>query len=163
MSASFGKKIALAVVGLALGMLIMGSVVPLGMSAMQSDDVHTITHVQGASYDVKGNLDARATNVSQSGGTVDVELTDGTQTTSFTVNDGGSYTATIDGAEVDVEVEKINSDTEAQVTYSVPQDYGWSHGASNLWNILPMFAIIGLLALLAGYAMRNLDFSVSLN
>lgn len=147
------------VIALTIGAILIGNVMPVGITETTADDTYNLTQDEGTKYvvvDQKLNSTVTASSAGASA-TIELEDADGS-TVSNSVNVGETVTYSISGDEVDVTVNSVTSATPnvIDVTYDVPPDYGWDSASQSIWSLIPVFLILGALVLLAGITMRQM-------
>jgi len=141
-------KVVVAVVAL----LIVSAIVPMAMNAFFDEESATLTQDEDVTYTVAGNLQTNATDVDGTNDEATIELTrtnTGTTVTN-TVSNGTTTTYTLDGYDVNVTVDDVDTSTTPNtttVTYEYPKEAAWDGIVGDLWDLIPIFVIIGLVLL----------------
>jgi hypothetical protein len=152
--AMVGVVLALVIAGVLIGYLL-----PIGVSSVESDETINQTQDVGTTYEVDAQLNSTVTSVTD-GTDATVELYDESSdtTVSKTVAVGSTVNYQLPGGNVSVTVNEANSGTpgNASLTYEVPNDFGWDDGAQSLFGLLPLFLVLVPLVVVVGWAMRSM-------
>jgi cytoskeletal protein RodZ len=138
-------------VSLAVGILVFGLMVayllPVAITPMNQDSVDTYNQTVNNSVSVTGPLESNVTNVDDTGNTVSLTLenTDtGDSASVSSLSEGSSQEVTVSGGSINVTHDSVTSANSSQITYEYPTDYGWGNGSSALFNLLPIFFVVGV-------------------
>lgn len=152
------SKVMGAILAVVIAGILIGYVFPIGLDAANEDPSVNITQDVDTDYRVTGEVVSNVTNVSASGADLTLNDTDTTESTSYTdLSAGDTKTVSWQGGEITLEIISVDTGADtAEVKYDYPQDYGWSDGESQLFDILPIFLILVPLGVLAAYVMRSM-------
>lgn len=157
MSAKSLAKAAVAVIiGLAVVGLLAAVLAPVALNAITADDAYTETQDVGETVEVTANLNSTLDSVNTTSDDATYTLTGPESSVTHTVANGSSQDYALDGGTVTVTVDDVNSNS-ATATYDVPTDFGWSGGASGLWNILDVVIVLALFLSVVGFAVAAID------
>jgi hypothetical protein len=151
--AMVGVVIALVIAGVLVGYLL-----PIGINSVTQSETINQTQDVGTTYEIDAQLNSTVTSVS-AGVNATVELYDESSGTaqSQIIDVGSTATYDLPGGDVNVTVNSASSgspDT-ADLTYEVPNDFGWDDGAKSLFGLLPLFLVLVPLIVVVGWAMRS--------
>lgn len=154
-------KVLLLVVALTVGALITAFILPIGIDAVVEDSTLTVNQTEAETIEVTEGLNATLDDVDDSTSDIDVTLNataPGAGSATLTnISPGANATATLEGETITVTNDKNISNTNAEVTYAYPPDYGWSGGAQALWGILDVIIVLAVFMILVGIAMRSMN------
>lgn len=149
------KKGVAIVVGLFVFALVTAFLLPVALDAIAGDETSTITQDVGDTDTVQPDLNVTldSTDDANDTATYTVNASGSTATTSA-IAVGSNETVTVDGIEVTLAPQTVNTDS-ATTDVSYPTDYGWGSGASAMWGILPVIIVLAAFLYIVGYAMRK--------
>lgn len=146
------QKIVGVVIVAVIAAVLLGSVLPVGVSAIVGDDGVTVTHEENTTETVKeGHLSANATNINTSTDEVELTLTyqdDATEQVTLT-GTGDNATVSFDGYDVTATLNSVSSGPQATVHYGYPTSLGWPAAADSIFSSLVYFIILLPLGALA--------------
>lgn len=144
------------VVALVMGLIIIAAVLPVAMDAFYEDKSQQLTQDESETYQVAGLIETNATDVNTVDGEATIELNRSGTTASNTVANGTTTTYTVDGHDVNVTVNDVSSGTPntATVTYEYSADAAWNGNTGDLYYLIPLFVMIGLVIVIL---IRSLD------
>lgn len=154
------------VIALTIGAILIGSVMPIGINAVEND-TNSLTQTTGVTNTntlVDGKLNATVDSITVS--TTDsatITITDLSQdpdqSISQSIDNQTSATYSFSSGDVTVELTDVDdSTTPSTATYTVSyqSDFGWNDSTKSLWGLIPVFLILGALVLLAGIVLRQM-------
>lgn len=147
-------------VTLAVGVLVVGILVafllPTAIGAFNSDTSQTEIQQEDTTYQIGASLEANATDINSTSNEVTLELNDTSTagTTTKTISEGNNATYSLNNGDVNVTVDSVNSDTEAQITYDYESTFGWDNGPAQLFNLLPLFFVLVILMFVIGAVIK---------
>lgn len=147
------------VVVLAVGLIIVSSIVPTAMDTFYDDTSQQLTQDEDVTYQLGGLLETNATNVDATNDTATIELNRDGTTVSNTVATGTTTEYNLDGYSVNVTVDDTNGTTSpptTTVTYEYSPDAAWDDQIGSLYFLIPLFVLLGLLIT---FIVRSLDMS----
>lgn len=146
------------VITVAVAAIIASVLLPVAIDAIEDPNEDTLNQTVGESYQVNGELESTVTAVTAgSDATVELNDTRTASTTSNTINVGSNATYQLDGGDVTVGVDESGSNY-AVVTYTYDKDYAYSDGASSLWGILGLAAVLAILLFMINVARSSSSF-----
>lgn len=143
---ALGGLVALAIVG-----LLTAIILPTAVDALSDDEGVTLNQTVGQTDDVNANLNTTLDSVT-SGTSATITLGADGETVQNTVNVGQNTTYSMSEGDVEVGVEEAGSDY-AVANYTYPSDFGWSGGASSMWNIIGLAVVLAPFLFIIGLAM----------
>lgn len=132
-------------VGIVVGLLVFGLLtailLPVGVDAFASDRTSDFNVTQGDTVDVTPQLNATVDSVTAD---TDATITLATDDQSIqnTINQGSNATYSFNEGDVEVEVTNAGSGF-AEFTVDHPDEFSMSDGAASMWNIIPLFMVLG--------------------
>lgn len=137
-------------------LMLVGTVLASGIGAFNSPDDAMVEQNTTESYTLVGNLTGTLDSVDDTAGTatVTVEDTDVGESQTVTIDEGTNETVTIDGEDVTVTANTVNTDS-AELTYEWPNTYSWADGASALFGILDLITMLIVFLLLVGWVLTT--------
>lgn len=158
-----GAKTAVAlVIILAVGTLIGAIMLPVGLDAIVDDNSVAFTDVSEGDENevISGSLNVTLDNVNDTASPSDISVTmtdvDSGNTLSLT-NVSTSQNGTLEGETLTVQLDNVDSATQADFTVLHPVDYAWSSGAQSLWDILDVIMVLAVFLLFIGVALKAAD------
>lgn len=143
------------IVALSVLILLAAFVVPVGINAMMDDTTKTFTSNETDTEEVNSQLNVTLNDVTDTGAEeINVTLDDSVtgESKDVVVSNQSTKTVTLNSENVTVGMEnKMDNDT-ATYNVSYPQTYTWSDGAKQLFDIIPLIFILGLVLLALGWA-----------
>lgn len=158
MAKQMAQKMVGVIIALVIGGILIGYLLPVGIGAVNSPNNVTDTQDVSSTYQLaSGQINSTVTEVNDgSNATIElVHVADGTTVTN-TVDVSSSQSYALPGGDVNVTVDSANAGTpgNATVTYEY-QNYGWSDGSTDLYNLLPLFFVLVPLVVVVGWAMQS--------
>lgn len=149
--AMVGVVLALVIAGVLIGYLL-----PIGINSVEQPETINQTQDVSTTYEIDAQLNSTVTAVSD-GANATVELTDlsSSTTQSQTIDVGSTASYDLPGGTVNVTVNSATAGSPgtADLTYEVPNDFGWDGGAKSLFGLLPLFLVLVPLVVVVGWAM----------
>lgn len=149
--AMVGVVLALVIAGVLIGYLL-----PIGINSVEQPETINQTQDVSVTYEIDAQLNSTVTSVND-GVNATVELYDESSDTtqSQTIDVGNTATYSLPGGDVNVTVNSATagSPDTADLTYEVPNDFGWDDSAKSLFGLLPLFLVLVPLVVVVGWAM----------
>lgn len=162
MSFNAGKGLGI-VMAVSVFAIIAAFVMPVGVSEIAENTQTNVTQQENEQVELNAQLTANTTDIkSGSGGdnvTVFLNSTNnGSSTTkSVLVDNQTTKQVAIDGENINITVHNVDTSVnpdEAEMQYGVPKTYGWSGGATSLFDILDLIIILVIMLTGLGWAMK---------
>ena len=156
MAGRMGAIVAL-MVALFVGVLVAAFLAPVAIDAMESDGSESFTDVSsGESVEFADGWNVTLDNVDDTDNEIDVTVnnTDGGSESITGLSVGDNATVIVDGEEITVTADSIDSASSASFTVDYPTDLTWSGGASSLWSVTVIAIVLALFLAFIGLAMR---------
>lgn len=148
------------IIALVIGGVLIGYLLPIGVSSVNTPATVNQTQDVGTTYQLKSGLINSTVNsvVDATSATITLEDTESGTTEQNTVNVDSTTEYTLQGGNVNVTVNSASSGTPgtAEISYEIPNDYGWGDGAQGLFGLLPLFIVLVPLIVVVGWAMKSL-------
>jgi hypothetical protein len=148
------------IIALVIGGVLIGYLLPIGVSSVNQPDTVNQTQDVGTTYQLKsGLINSTVDSVTDAtDATITLEDTESGTTEQNTINVGSTTEYTLPGGNVNVTVNSASSGSpgNASLTYEIPNDYGWGDGAQGLYGLLPLFIVLVPLVVVVGWAMRSM-------
>jgi len=143
------------IVGLTIFGLLAAIFAPVALDATNNDDVQTYTQNTGETVEIDSTLDATldSTNTGTNA-TYTLTDTDANDSVTKTIAVGSEATYNLAGGDVTVNVSEANAGN-ATAEFTTAIDYGWSGGASAIWNLIGVFIVLALLLFAVGLALAG--------
>lgn len=145
-------------VGLVVGLFVAGILVaflfPVAIGAMSGAETATFNQSTGEEVTLQPNLTATLDSTDTSGDNATYTINASGDTTTTTVANGTNTTVTVDGEDVTIEPQEVNSGS-AVTEYEYPRTYGWGDGASALWGIIPVMVVLVAFLWFVAMALRQ--------
>lgn len=154
---SMASRVMGIVIVAAVAAILLGGVFPVGIDIMVTDDSQQLTQNEGTTYEVD-QFETNATSVSSTDATIELTY-DGT-TTSNTISEGSSQVYNLEGGDVNVTVNSVDTSTSPNsttVTYEYATDFGWPGAVGTIFSSLVYFLILLPLAALAAIVVDLFD------
>lgn len=143
---SDGKAILGVVIAVCVGLLLVGYLLPVGMTAYHTENqiyTNTLSLTGGITAIGQGvSIDLTAVNESVNGTFAVYEIDTLIDTQVINLDATGSFVCP--GGTVTVKPTAITADS-ATITVIIPQDFRWSDGENSIFSILGIFVLIGIL------------------
>lgn len=124
---------------------------PVVIGAMSGAEEATHNQSVGETMELQPGLNATLDSVDTTADSATYTINASGDTATATVDNGTNSTVTVDGADVTIGVENVETDS-ATATFDYPRDYGWGGAASSLWVILPLLIVLALFLYVVGMA-----------
>lgn len=143
------------VVALAVAGILAGLVLPIGINAITEDTSTSFSSVsEGDTVSVSPVLNATLDDVNQSNSDITVTVNDTEAGTSSTfTNVTTNTTQTLEGEDITVILDSVDSTTTASFTVEYPPDYSFGSGAKSIWGILDLVIVLAVFLFLIGMAL----------
>lgn len=134
-------------VGIIVGLLVFGLLaailLPVGVDAFASDRTSDFNVSTSDTVDITPQLNATVDSTNaNSNATLTLATSD--QSIQKTINQGSNATYSFSEGDVVVEVTNAASSF-AEFTVDHPDEFSMSDGAASMWNIIPLFMVLGVL------------------
>lgn len=131
------------VVALLIGGLLAAFLLPIAIDPMVGDESQTLTQDTGDTDTLQADLNVTLDSTDTTGDNATYTVSTDAASTSATVDNGTSTTVTVDGTDVTISPEDINSGS-ATTQYEYPTTYGWTGGAGSMWLVLPLLLVLAI-------------------
>lgn len=143
------------VVALFVGAIMAAFLLPVALGPIVDDESTTATLDVGNSTELQPNLTATLDSVDTTADSATYTINASGDTATATVDNGTNTTVTVDGIDVTIAVENVQTG-QATATFDYPTTYGWGGGASALWAIIPVMIILAVFLFFVSKAVDKL-------
>jgi len=163
MSHEIGKKVnsGVGIVVMLVVVLIVTSfvLVPVGLASLQGTSTDTLNQSVGETVEVTGNVNATLDSTSLTSpesATITLNDTDTADSTTKTINNGTSETYSLQGGDINVSVENVESGY-AISSYEYSTRHNLGGGTSTLIGIVGLVGVLALVLLFIGVGVDKIN------
>jgi len=138
------------IVGVFVAGIMAAFLLPVAIGGITGPEELTATQDVGETITLQDDLNATLDGAT-AGGDAKYTLTTNSSSVTQNVTQGTNETVTIDGIDVTITADTVNSGN-ATTTYEFPTTYGWGSGTASLWAILPVLLVLAVFLYLTGRA-----------